>query len=196
MKSYRNINMENKNTECECPLAGFCNRHGIKKNNHYHKLCQNHPGYFQMWEECRGPGQQQIDCHNKEQKTEEEVTKSQKEVNAIIENFHEGVRDTRQQVIEAQGRCALCNNRGCSGECRNNQQLPSKIKMAKNLISATKEHAKTGFAKAGNELQAERLEICKGCEFYIPDQDRCGKCGCPLKSKSAWKSSKCPIGKW
>ena len=176
--------MENKKTECECPLAGFCNRHGIKKNNHYHKLCQNHPGYFQMWEKCRGPGQQQIDCHNKEQKTEEEVKKSQVD-NTVIEKSN-----------KEKGRCALCNNRGCSGECRNNQQLPSKINMAKNLVSATKEHAKTGFAQAENELQAERLEICKGCEFYIPDKDRCAKCGCHLKSKSAWKSSKCPIGKW
>ena len=97
MRSYRNINMENKNTECECPLAGFCNRHGIKKNNHYHKLCQNHPGYFQMWEECRGPGQQQIDCHNKEQKTEEEVKKSQVD-NTVIEKSNESVRETRQPL--------------------------------------------------------------------------------------------------
>ena len=166
--------MENK-TGCECPLAGFCNRHGIKKNSHYHKLCQNHSGYFKMWEECRGPGQNFTDCT--ETKTEEEVEQSrQKEKN--------------------KKRCKFCNTEDCQGECRNQQSLPSKIQMAKNLASATKDHAKTGFAQAQDELQAERLEICKGCEFYIPDQDRCGKCGCYLKSKSAWKSSKCPIGKW
>jgi hypothetical protein len=70
------------------------------------------------------------------------------------------------------------------------------MKMAKNLAIASKDHVKDGLAQAQEELQAERLEICKGCEFYIPEQDRCGKCGCFLKSKSAWKSSKCPIGKW
>lgn len=49
-------------TNCECPLAGYCNRHKIEKSPHMHKLCQNHPKYFQMWEECRGPGQQNVTC--------------------------------------------------------------------------------------------------------------------------------------
>lgn len=49
-------------TPCECPLAGFCNRHGVEKSSHLHKLCQNHPGYFNMWEECRGPNQNPNDC--------------------------------------------------------------------------------------------------------------------------------------
>jgi hypothetical protein len=47
---------ENK-TPCECPLAGYCSRHKINKNLHYHRLCQNHEGYFNAWEEGRGPGQ-------------------------------------------------------------------------------------------------------------------------------------------
>jgi|TARA_A100001518_G_C1213584_1_gene56235 hypothetical protein len=167
--------MENKKTECQCPLAGYCNRHGIKKNHHYHKLCQNHSGYFKMWEECRGPGQNFIDCDQKDVKTEEEVKQSQE-----------------VQVPK----CTFCNNQGCTGECRNKQKLPSKVEMAKNLTSATKEHVKSGLAHADTDLQKQRLEICQGCEFYIPQQDRCGKCGCYLKSKSTWKSSKCPIGKW
>tara|TARA_A100001201_G_scaffold108250_1_gene92582 strand:- start:1421 stop:1783 length:363 start_codon:yes stop_codon:yes gene_type:complete len=120
-----------------------------------------------MWENCRGPGQDPLTCKKPAESGQEEKS-----------------------------RCQFCGEKTCSGECRNSQQLPSKIQMAKNLASATKDHAKTGFAQAQDELQAERLEICKGCEFYIPDQDRCGKCGCYLKSKSAWKSSKCPIGKW
>ena len=48
--------------QCECPMAGFCKRHGIIKSSHLHKLCQNHKGYFQMWEECRGPNQNPNDC--------------------------------------------------------------------------------------------------------------------------------------
>ena len=93
-------------------------------------------------------------------------------------------------------KCSFCNGQGCTGQCRNNQKLPGKMEMAKNLAKATKEHVKSGLAQAENDLQKKRLEICQGCEFYIPEQDRCGKCGCYLKSKSAWKSSKCPIGKW
>jgi len=50
-------------TGCECPLAGLCNRHGVEKTAHLHKLCQNHAGYFKMWEECRGP--LQTDCGEK-----------------------------------------------------------------------------------------------------------------------------------
>lgn len=161
-------------TRCECPLAGYCERHGVNKNSHLHTMCQNHIGYFNMWENCRGPGQNPLSC-KKPTESGQEATKSGQ---------------------EEESRCQFCGDRNCSGECRNSQQLPSKIQMAKNLASATKDHAKAGFAQAQDELQAERLEICKGCEFYIPAQDRCGKCGCYLKSKSAWKSSKCPIGKW
>jgi len=171
--------MEEKKTGCECPLAGYCNRHGIKKNHHYHKLCQNHTGYFKMWEECRGPGQNFIDCDKKEEKTDKEVKKSQEEAK-----------------LPEVSKCVFCNNEGCNGQCRNNQALPSKTQMLKNFASATKDHVQNGMVKAENDLQQQRLDICKGCEFYIPEQDRCGKCGCYLKSKSAWKSAKCPIGKW
>ena len=54
--------IEDKKTPCECPLAGYCNRHGVEKSAHFHKLCQNHTGYFNMWEECRGPKQNPNDC--------------------------------------------------------------------------------------------------------------------------------------
>ena len=45
----------NKNTKCECPMAGYCNRHKVEKSNHLHKLCQTHSGYFKLREECKGP---------------------------------------------------------------------------------------------------------------------------------------------
>ncbi len=49
-------------TPCECPLAGFCQRHGVEKSSHLHKLCQNHIGYYNLWEQCRGPKQNPSDC--------------------------------------------------------------------------------------------------------------------------------------
>jgi hypothetical protein len=178
--------MEENKTPCECPLAGFCNRHGIKKTEHYHKLCQNHTGYFNMWEECRGPGQTFTDCTEK--RTPEEIQASVEEVKAKAE---------AAQVKN----CELCGKGGCNGACKRTRRnvqhtLPSKIQMAKNLASATVEHAKTGFANVTSDEQQARLDICKGCEFYREADDRCLKCGCFLKSKSAWKSGKCPIGKW
>ena len=54
--------MEKKKTGCECPLAGFCKKHNMNKTPHYHKLCQNHQGYFNQWEKCQGPGQDQVKC--------------------------------------------------------------------------------------------------------------------------------------
>ena len=36
----------------------MCSRHGCEKHEQWHKLCQTHPGYFRLWEEGRGPGQQ------------------------------------------------------------------------------------------------------------------------------------------
>jgi len=51
-------------TGCECPLSGYCNKHGINKSAHLHKLCQNNDRYFKMWEECKGPGQYNVDCNN------------------------------------------------------------------------------------------------------------------------------------
>ena len=53
---------QDKKTSCECPMAGYCSRHGVTKSAHLHKLCQNHIGYFNMWEECRGPKQNPNDC--------------------------------------------------------------------------------------------------------------------------------------
>jgi hypothetical protein len=71
---------EKLKTGCTCPVASFCQRHQIEKTPHMHKLCQNHEGYFKMWEECRGPGQQNISCQDNgikitrgEQKEEEVV---------------------------------------------------------------------------------------------------------------------------
>lgn len=42
-------------TSCECPAAGFCQRHKCQKNAHFHSLCQNRPDYFDLWENGRGP---------------------------------------------------------------------------------------------------------------------------------------------
>lgn len=44
-------------TECECELAGYCNRHGVKKNSTWHQLCKRDPVYFRAWENGTGPGQ-------------------------------------------------------------------------------------------------------------------------------------------
>tara|TARA_R100001163_G_scaffold27452_3_gene22213 strand:- start:1910 stop:2110 length:201 start_codon:yes stop_codon:yes gene_type:complete len=59
------------------------------------------------------------------------------------------------------------------------------------------------------KVQKERLDICKGCNFYRnflmlkrPKWDwgaRCGKCKCFLQAKSKLSKDfygECPLGKW
>ena len=42
---------------CECAIAGFCKRHGVRKGAAWVALCRSRTDYFRVWEEGRGPGQ-------------------------------------------------------------------------------------------------------------------------------------------
>lgn len=44
-------------TGCDCPLAGFCERHGVNKSPHLLHLCRTNDRYYDAWEEGRGIGQ-------------------------------------------------------------------------------------------------------------------------------------------
>ena len=153
-------------TACECPLAGLCTRHGINKTEHFHKLCQNHEGYFKMWENCRGPGQNPHSC------------------------------SVSDEAVPQVTKCQYCGQGPCNGECRNDQVLPSKVQMAKNLAVSAKDHAMSGFKTSTEEEVAKRLEICAECPHYIPQSSQCKLCGCFTKFKAKLKSGKCPDGRW
>lgn len=80
------------------------------------------------------------------------------------------------------------------------QNLPSIPEMAKNLSASLLNNIKS--VAAGNSLsvspiEAEsRLAICRGCEFFNSQSERCNKCGCKMAIKTYLKAEKCPIGKW
>jgi len=158
--------MENKTTPCECPMAGFCQRHGVHKSAHLHKLCQNHIGYFTMWEDCHGPNQNPQDC------TRHSQTSNQTNFQAPAQNM-------------------LANEVKKAEEAK----LPSSITMAKNFMKSTAEHIKGGMKHVEKDMQQERLAICAECP-HIVNNERCGKCGCFLQTKTKWATSSCPIGKW
>lgn len=42
---------------CECPVAGYCDRHKINKSRRLHDLCQSGGRYWDAWEADRGPCQ-------------------------------------------------------------------------------------------------------------------------------------------
>ena len=82
--------------------------------------------------------------------------------------------------------------------------------MVKNLIRILKsrnqilEGVKNKLIKKEHieEIAAERLAICKQCEFYngecaVPGTGPCcGDCGCSLDFKTRSLSSHCPQDKW
>lgn len=78
--------------------------------------------------------------------------------------------------------------------------MPSWTQMAKNLgqsiINNVQSVAAGNALKISKEDADARLSICKGCEFFNSQQERCGKCGCKMAVKTYLKAEKCPVGKW
>jgi hypothetical protein len=79
-------------------------------------------------------------------------------------------------------------------------QDPSLLEKAKSLAQATGEWATSGFKGVDESQLQNRLDICRGCEFW--DQSgfvgtgSCKKCGCSTQAKLRMDTSKCPIDKW
>ena len=77
--------------------------------------------------------------------------------------------------------------------------FPNVQTLALNLASAVGAEVKSRFL-GNDQIDLEeinrRLAICEGCEFFHSPSQRCKKCGCYLKWKTAWRSQKCPVGKW
>lgn len=75
---------------------------------------------------------------------------------------------------------------------------PSLWEEAKNFASALRNHASDDWRKTPLPVHEARQAICKGCEYFNPDTERCRhkKCGCKITAKAWWASERCPIGKW
>lgn len=125
-------------TNCECPIASFCQRHNLTKSDHWHRLCQEHDSYFQAWEEGRGPGQDRIPNPKREARRleVEEAVRLKKELVDWLTtqriNGEKGVGDTATRLvtepIEQQEQVlrlikqASC--RTCDGTARLNRDYP------------------------------------------------------------------------
>ena len=68
--------------------------------------------------------------------------------------------------------------------------------LAGRLGKATFNHAKDGFKKVSDDVFKERMDICRGCEHFNAESERCNNCGCFLNIKATWNSEKCPLSKW
>lgn len=55
----------------------------------------------------------------------------------------------------------------------------------------------TALQQVTPEVRAARLAICEACpSLQRQPIKRCGECGCPIASKTRFKQSSCPLGKW
>jgi len=81
-------------------------------------------------------------------------------------------------------------------------EYPSLPDQGKNLAKFTFEIVKKALANGGASLlvseniQRERLKICKACPKYDDLQHRCKECGCHLGNKVKFALDSCPLGKW
>ena len=170
--------MEQPKTGCQCPLAGYCDRHKITKNAHFHHLCQTRQDYFDMYEQCRGPGQEFTNCKEPSPVPPSVLVEAPKEPCPACEES----KKTAQPYVPPTPPV----------------QMPSLWQQAKNLTKSVVEHAKTGGQNVTAEEKQARLDICNSCEFYNKNAGRCGKCGCNMPIKTGWASASCPLNppKW
>lgn len=85
-------------------------------------------------------------------------------------------------------------------QCGVTSEGPGLVRRAFHFASALAVHAGDGFAKRTRAEIHDLLAACRECEHFTGDS--CAKCGCTvaadevLFNKLAWRSEKCPEGKW
>jgi hypothetical protein len=79
-------------------------------------------------------------------------------------------------------------------------ELPSLKDMTKNLLGTAKDITRGVMQGEGllvtNELYVIRMELCNSCEFFRKEDKRCTQCGCFMETKTRFKKTYCPVGKW
>lgn len=74
--------------------------------------------------------------------------------------------------------------------------LPGVGEMAANFAGALLRDLKAGRPRRTPEEVEAILVVCRGCEFWRSEDQRCGRCGCWVRKKASWAQEHCPIGKW
>ena len=81
-----------------------------------------------------------------------------------------------------------------------NNKVASILKKVSSLSGGVSKWAASGFSKVSSDQLTERLDICKGCEFWnasaFGGTGSCKKCGCSTQAKLRMATSSCPAGKW
>jgi hypothetical protein len=79
-------------------------------------------------------------------------------------------------------------------------EYPSLPQQGKNFASFAFEMVKKAMQSQAlivtEEVKESRLNICRSCDKYDPDQHRCKECGCLLEYKATFALDSCPLQKW
>ncbi len=75
-------------------------------------------------------------------------------------------------------------------------QYPSLGNQVASAAGAAVRFIASGFKTVSEEDANARLAICKTCEHFDPEPERCRQCGCAMALKAYLKAEKCPVGKW
>ena len=71
---------------------------------------------------------------------------------------------------------------------------PGLLQQAGTAAAAFARFVASGGRRVPPEIQAQRLEHCRRCEYH--DRSRCKLCGCYLAAKVVLPLEECPIGRW
>jgi len=83
-------------------------------------------------------------------------------------------------------------------DCVPKEELPSVMEMAKNLAADGTKIIKNAISGnktlVDDDIREQRWSICQQCPRL--QNDRCLECGCFMKVKVAFQTSKCPLENW
>lgn len=78
------------------------------------------------------------------------------------------------------------------------ESMPGIMELAKNFMhdggNIISNALKGNSTLVSDEIRNSRWSTCLDCPFL--QENRCSKCGCFMKVKVAFQTSKCPVGKW
>lgn len=76
------------------------------------------------------------------------------------------------------------------------QQVKNLAKFTFKLINYIQENEDHKSLISPDRVYNERIEICRSCEKYDKEQNRCFECGCYLPAKAKAIFEECPLNKW
>lgn len=154
------------NPLCECPVAGYCTRHKLHKNETEHALCSGAKGqagwkYFVAWE-----------------------------------GGHMGATRPVDAVLDPppfQGRDGMPGATGCGG-CGGPVARPSVAQRVMSATAAAARFIGDGMQTTRPEEESDRSMICGECP--LNENGTCNGCGCIIDLKVKARLEECPAKRW